>query len=96
MNLKLSRNKVNYLANLISEFIKENEDIDFTEDIGTIKITTFRLINDALVKFKEIEKTAEDKIRSQKKNIPEGSREWDILFRKYTSEGLTKLPKIWD
>lgn len=96
MSLKLSRNKVNFLANLISEFIKENEDIDFTDNVGSIKISTFRLINEVLIKFKEIEKNAEEKIRAQKKTIPEGSREWDILFRKYTTDELAKLPKVWD
>ncbi len=96
MSLKLSRNKVNFLANLISEFIKDNEEIDFTDNVGSIKITTFRLINEVLIKFKEIEKNAEEKIKSQKKTIPEGSREWDILFRKYTTEELAKLPRVWD
>jgi len=96
MSLKLSRNKVNFLANLIAEFIKDNEEIDFTDNVGSIKIATFRLINEVLIQFKEIEKNAEEKIKSQKKTIPEGSREWDILFRKYTTDELAKLPKVWD
>ena len=29
------------------------------------------------------------KIESQKRNIPEGSAEWDILFKKYYEEELT-------
>ena len=31
------------------------------------------------------------KIGSQKKEILEGSEEWDILYRKYYSEGLKRL-----
>jgi len=31
------------------------------------------------------------KIQSQKREIAEGSAEWDILFRKYYSEELRKL-----
>ena len=31
------------------------------------------------------------KIASQKKEILEGSEEWDILYRKYYSEGLKRL-----
>jgi hypothetical protein len=31
------------------------------------------------------------KISSQKKEILEGSEEWDILYRKYYSEGLKRL-----
>ncbi|MEA2005452.1 MAG: DUF507 family protein [Acidobacteriota bacterium] len=33
---------------------------------------------------------------SQKKGIKEGSREWEILFRKYYNEEITKLGKIAD
>jgi len=31
------------------------------------------------------------KIASQKKEILEGSEEWDILYRKYYHEGLKRL-----
>ena len=34
---------------------------------------------------------ARQKIRSQKREIPEGSEEWDLLHRKYYSEELKKL-----
>ena len=46
--------------------------------------------------FEDIETMAHEKIISQKKNIPEGSREWEILFRKYSNEELNKLGRIWD
>jgi hypothetical protein len=31
------------------------------------------------------------KITSQKKSIPEGSEEWDILYRKYYAEEMKRL-----
>jgi hypothetical protein len=31
------------------------------------------------------------KIASQKKEILEGSEEWDILYRKYYAEGLKRM-----
>jgi hypothetical protein len=31
------------------------------------------------------------KINSQKKEILEGSEEWDIIYRKYYSEGMKRL-----
>ena len=56
----------------------------------------FYFILDELKMFEDIETAARDKIISQKKNIPEGSREWEILFRKYTGEQLDKLGRLWD
>ena len=38
-----------------------------------------------------VDRAARQKIVSQKKEITEGSGEWDILFRKYYSEEMRKL-----
>ena len=96
MSLKLSRNKVNYLCRLIIEYIENNEEVDYLEDIGNIRMKLFHLIMDELRLYENIEFRAKESVNSQKKNIPEGSREWEILFRKYANEELNKLGKIWD
>ncbi len=96
MSLKLSKNRVNFLTKLIVDFIQKSEDIDYLEDIGNIRFKIYHLILDELKLFEDIETVAHEKIVSQKKNIPEGSREWEILFRKYTGEELNKLGRIWD
>ena len=96
MSLKLSRNKVNYLSKLIADYIIQNEDLDYVEEIGNIRFRIFNFIMDELRMFEGNEEKSKERIRSQKKNIPEGSREWEILFRKYANEELNKLGKIWD
>ena len=44
--------------------------------------------------YEQLDKKAIDKIQSQKKAIEEGSREWEILYRKYYNEELSKLGKL--
>jgi Protein of unknown function (DUF507). len=44
--------------------------------------------------YDQLDKKATDKIQSQKKPIEEGSREWEILYRKYYNEELSKLGKL--
>jgi hypothetical protein len=44
--------------------------------------------------YDQIDKRAVEKIQSQKKAIEEGSREWEILYRKYYNEEISKLGKI--
>jgi hypothetical protein len=34
------------------------------------------------------------KIESQARNIPEGSEEWDILYRRYYDEEMSKRQKV--
>ena len=96
MSLKLSKNKVNFLTKLIVDYLEKSEEVDYNEDIGNIRLKTYRILMDELKMFEDIETQAMGKIITQKKNIPEGSREWEILFRKYTTEELNKLGKIWD
>ena len=96
MSLKLSRNKVNCLASLITQFIERNEDLDYMGDIGNIRLKVFHLAMDELRLFENIEESARERMRTQKRNVPEGSREWEILFRKYVTEDLAKLTKFWE
>lgn len=95
MSFKLSRNKVNFLASLITDYIKDNDELDYNGDIGNIRLRIFHLIMDELRLFNQIEDSAKERVRSQKKTVPEGSREWEILFRKYAIEELDKMGKIW-
>ncbi len=95
MTFKLSRNKVNFLASLITEYIKDNEELDYNGDIGDVRMRIFHIIMEELRLFNQIEDDAKERVRSQKRSVPEGSREWEILFRKYAFEELDKLGKLW-
>jgi hypothetical protein len=96
MSLKLSRNKVNCLSNLITGHIEKSEDLDYNVDIGNIRFKIYHLIMDELRLFEQVETNARDKMSSQKRNVLDGSREWEILFRKYVNEELGNLGKFWD
>ncbi len=96
MSLKLSRNKVNHITKQIVDYIEADDENDYMIEIGEVRLKTFYIIMDELKKFEQIEDNAREKIESQKKTAPYGSREWEILFRKYCTEELDKLGKVWD
>ena len=48
-------------------------------------------IQDLLMAEDKVDRASRDKIRSQKRDIPEGTEEWDLLHRRYYSEELKKL-----
>jgi len=95
MTFKLSRNKVNFLASLITEYIKDNEELDYNGDIGDVRMKIFHIIMEELRLLNQIEDDAKERVKSQKRSVPEGSREWEILFRKYAFEELDKLGRLW-
>jgi len=95
MSLKLSRNKVNHITKLIIDYVQQNEELDYVGELENIRFKIFHLIMNELKVFEDIEEKAKYRISSQKKSVPESSREWEILFRKYSNEELDKLGKIW-
>jgi uncharacterized protein len=89
--MRLSREKVNVLASLITEDLVANDTIEFIEDRNTIRLEVAKIINEELKREETLDRDARKKIESQKKSVPEGSLEWDILYRKYYAEELKKL-----
>ncbi|MBN1271733.1 MAG: DUF507 family protein [Candidatus Aminicenantes bacterium] len=96
MSSRLSREKINFLARRILDSLFENDQIEFLDEPNEIRLNIVRSIEDELKLYESLEKKAIEKIHSQKKAVEEGSREWEILFRKYYNEELTKLGKIFE
>lgn len=96
MSQRLSLEKINYLAKLITNHLLADNNVDFLEETREIRDTVARTIKNVLAEFDKISQSAIKKIESQKKAVVEGSREWEILYRKYYNEELSKLPRIWD
>ena len=61
------------------------------KDRNEVRLRVVDLLLAELRKDEEIEARVRAKITAQKRNIPEGSPEWDILFRKYYEEEVGKL-----
>jgi len=96
VNSKLSREKINCLARLVLDSLFENDQVEFLDEPNEIRLTIVRAIEEELKLYDSINQKAVVKISSQKKSIEEGSREWEILYRKYYNEELSKLGKIWE
>jgi len=91
---KLSREKMHHLSKLILNALYKNEQVDFLDEPNEIRLTIFRAIEEEMKLYDQIDQKAREKISSQKKNIEEGSQEWEILYRKYYNEELSKLTKL--
>jgi hypothetical protein len=91
---RLSREKINYLSRQILNVLDKDDQIDFLDDPNEIRLVIVRSIEEEMRLYEAIDKKAIDKILSQKKAIDEGSREWEILYRKYYNDELAKLGKL--
>lgn len=95
MSIHLSREKVNYLARQVLDLLFENDQVEFLDESNEIRLVIVRSIEDEMKLYDSIDKKAIEKIESQKKSIKEGSREWEILYRKYYNEEISKLGKFF-
>jgi uncharacterized protein len=89
--MRVSRDKANKVAHVVTDALASVDEVDFVEDRNTIRLEVRKILEDLLNQEERIDKTARQKIESQKRTILEGSQEWDILYRKYYNEEVKKL-----
>ncbi len=89
--MRVSRDKVNKIAHVVTDALAGMAEVDFLEDRNTIRLEARKIIEDLLNHEEKIDLAAKQKIENQRKTILEGSQEWDILYRKYYNEEVKKL-----
>jgi hypothetical protein len=90
--MKLSRDKVSDISHKIIEMLRRSRELRLrNKDSNAVRLEIVRLITEVLMTEDKVDRAARAKIRTQKRDIPEGSEEWDILLRRYYSEELKKL-----
>ena len=89
--MRLTREKVTLLSHQIAEKLASIDAVEFIEDRNTIRLAVIDVLMTWLRKEEEVDKAARLKIESQKRNIPEGSGEWEILYRKYYEEEMRNV-----
>jgi hypothetical protein len=91
---RLSREKINFLSRQILNSLYNNDLVEFLDDPNEIRLIILKAIEEEMKFYETLDRKAVEKIQSQKKSIEEGSREWEILYRKYYNEELSKLGKL--
>ena len=90
--MKLSRDKVSDISHKIIEMLRKSRELRLrNKDSNAVRLEIVRQITEVLMTEDKVDRAARAKIRTQKRDIPEGSEEWDILLRRYYSEELKKL-----
>jgi hypothetical protein len=89
--MRLSREKLNKLAAATTEQLASLKNLDFLEGYDDIRQEVRRILEDLLAGEEKLDKAARMKIESQRRIIPEGTPEWNILYHKYYNEEVKKL-----
>ena len=90
--MKLSRDKVSDISHKIIEMLRKSRELRLrNKDTNAVRLEIVRQMTEVLMTEEKVDRAARAKIRTQKRDIPEGSEEWDILLRRYYSEEMKKL-----
>ena len=89
--MRITRDKLNKLAHVVADTLADTDECEFLEDRNTIRQEARKALEKLLTEEMRIDQAARLKIQSQRRIIPEGSQEWDILYRKYYNEEVKKL-----
>src|ERR1700724_3333275 len=89
--MRLSREKIIRLSHQITEVLVSSDDVEFVEDRDTIRQQVVQILTATLRDEEKADTEVRKRITSQKKEILEGSEEWDVLYRKYYADELRRL-----
>ena len=89
--LRLSREKIVRLSHQITEVLVASEEVEFIDDRDTIRQQIVQILTAMLRDEEKVELEVRKRITSQKKEILEGSEEWDVLHKKYYQDELRRL-----
>ena len=89
--MKLSRDKINDISHKLLTTIRGSRVFRLKKDHNEIRLDLVRGISELLTTEEKVDRAARQKIKSQKREIAEGTEEWDLLHRRYYAEELKKF-----
>ncbi len=88
--MKLSRDKITDISHKLVALMRKSRDLRLKKDQNEVRLEIVKAFTDILQVEEKADRASRDKVRSVKRDIPEGSEEFDILQKKYYAEELKK------
>jgi len=89
--MPMTREKILQLSHQMMSAIDALDEVEIFEERNTIRQEILKILNDLQLEEAKIDTVVRQRITSQKRTIPEGGEEWDILYKKYHYDELRKL-----
>ena len=90
-HMKLSRDKINDLSHKIVAELRKSREFRVKKPPNDVRLEIVKHMTELLSLEDKIDRAARTKIKSQKRDIGEGTEEWDLLLKRYYAEELKKF-----
>ncbi len=89
--MKLSRDKINDISHKVVSVLRKSRAVRMRKADNEVRLQIVAMVTELLSIEDKVDKAARTKVRSQKREIGEGTEEYDLLHRRYYAEELKKL-----
>ena len=86
---RLSDSRISHLAHLVLDGLRKGQLGDFPNE-GRALAETKQVLHEFFQREDQLDDIVRRKIQSLSRHVPPGSREWDVLYRKYYEEESRK------
>jgi hypothetical protein len=88
----ISEDRQTHWAHIVTDKVWGDDIADFSDDDLALRACK-KAITEFVKEDIEIDLRAREKVSSLKRNVMEGTREWDILYKKYYEEEKNRYGK---
>ena len=89
--MKLSRDKITDISHKVIAAFRKSREFRLKKPENDIRLEIVKGFTELLLAEDKIDKAAREKVRKQKREILEGSEEFELLQRRYYAEELKKI-----
>ena len=92
--MRLNEDRISHISHLVLDMLMQNRNVDALQPEERVLREIKRTITAELTFDDEADNAARQTIQSLSRRIPEGSREWEVLYQKYREEELRRRRKL--
>lgn len=92
--MRLSHERCVHLSHLLVNALEDDDAVEFLRDTNDVRLRVLQILEGEMVREEEMEEAIRHRIAAHRKDLPEGSAEWDLLFRKYYDEEMKKIKRV--
>lgn len=92
--MRLSEDRISHISHLVLDALVQNRHVDVLQPEERLLREIKRTITAELQFEDEADAAVRRTIQSLSRRVPEGSPEWDVLYRKYMDEEMHRRRKV--
>jgi hypothetical protein len=89
--MKLSRDKITDISHKLVAELKKSRDVRVKKPPNEVRLEIVKAMTEVLMVEEKADRASRDKVRSTKREVPEGSEEFELMQKKYYAEEMKKL-----